>query len=508
MGETIQQFKNQLNEYWQGMDKNKRKKLIIIGIIALLSIIILTFIFTRTNYEVLYNELSLEDVGEITDKLDEIGVKWKTPKGDPTTILVPAEVKDKVKIELAKDGLPKDGYSFLDAFDDSSWTMTDYDKKERMKLALQNELASTISEIDGIKNATVYINLEDDTGFVLKEDQNKTSASVFIETDSNKTLKAETISAIQNLVASSVNMDAQEVQVIDSEGKLLSGNQDDSETMMTDQFLIKSNLENKINLSIKKFLENIFGPGNVDIRSSVTINFDSEKTSSVEFQPPVEGSEEGLVRSMEEVEEHVTGSNAGGSPGTEENPRNYTMNEGSQENYDKRSNVINYELNQINKEIEKAPGQVEDITVAVLINKDVLVDGSLTQETEKDIQDLIYAATGLNTKQVEVYSEKFITEDNQISQENVLDMKWPIILAALIGIMSVGGFVIYRRRKNKKLEELEELQNKLDDEQAISVEAEDLDFELGKSEIKNKINKFVDKNPEAVAQLLRTWLNE
>ena len=29
--------------------------------------------------------------------------------------------------------------------------MTDYDKKERMKFALQSELASTIAGIDGIK---------------------------------------------------------------------------------------------------------------------------------------------------------------------------------------------------------------------------------------------------------------------------------------------------------------------------------------------------------------------
>ncbi len=46
---------------------------------------------------------------------------------------------------------------------------------------------------------------------------------------------------------------------------------------MTDQFNIKNNLELRINRNIKEFLENIFGPGNVDVRSSVKINFDSEK---------------------------------------------------------------------------------------------------------------------------------------------------------------------------------------------------------------------------------------
>ena len=181
MGEAIQQVKNQLDEYWQSLDKDKKKKIVIIGIIALLSIIVLTILLTRTKYEVLYRNLSLEDMGDVKSKLDELGIEYKIPDDDPTTILVPKDMKNIAKIELASEGLPQSGYSFLDAFKDSSWTMTDYDKKERMKLALQSELASTIAEIDGIEKATVYIKEKDESGFVLNEYENETTASVFIE---------------------------------------------------------------------------------------------------------------------------------------------------------------------------------------------------------------------------------------------------------------------------------------------------------------------------------------
>ncbi len=127
-----------------------------------------------------------------------MGVKWKTPdKDSSTTILVPADMKNKIKIELASYGLPKEGYSFIDAFNDSSWTMTDYDKKERMKYALQSELSSTISEIDGIENATVYIDVKEGTGFILEENKMETTASVFIERTDNRPLKGETITAIK-----------------------------------------------------------------------------------------------------------------------------------------------------------------------------------------------------------------------------------------------------------------------------------------------------------------------
>ncbi|MBZ2173879.1 flagellar M-ring protein FliF [Schnuerera sp. xch1] len=507
MVETIHQLRDKLNEYWQGLEKNKKIKILIISVISILSIIILSIILTRTNYEILYQNLTLEDMSDVTDKLDELGIEWKTPDDNPTTVMVPEKMKNQAKIGLAADGLPKDGYSFIDAFNDSSWTMTDYDKKERMKLALQSELSSTISEIDGVEKATAYIDEEDDKGFVLDENIKETSASIFIERSTNRPLSGETITAIQNLVASSVNMDPERVQIVDNEGKLLTGEEEESDLLMTDQLNIKSGLESKINDSIKDFLENVFGEGNIDVRSSVKMNFDSEKTNIVEFSPPVEGSEEGLIRSMEEIEEQTVSGASGGVPGTDENPPDYEMVDDGQDSYDKKSSTINFELNEINKEIRKAQGQVEDITVAVLINKDVLIDGNFTPETETEIEELIYAATGLDTSQVRVNAQSFISDEVADIQENGMGMNWLAIAIILVAIALVAGLIIYRRKRNKESEELEELQAQMEEE-AIRDEMEDIEFETEESKVKSQIERFVDKKPESVAQLLRTWLNE
>ena len=508
MGEAIQQVKNQLDEYWQSLDKDKKKKIVIIGIIALLSIIVLTILLTRTKYEVLYRNLSLEDMGDVKSKLDELGIEYKIPDDDPTTILVPKDMKNIAKIELASEGLPQSGYSFLDAFKDSSWTMTDYDKKERMKLALQSELASTIAEIDGIEKATVYIKEKDESGFVLNEYENETTASVFIEKSGRRPLPAQTIEAIQNLVASSVNMDPEKVQIIDNEGNLLTGDQSESEILMTEQFLIRSSLESRINESIKKFLENIFGPGNVDVRSSVNINFDSEKTTVVEFQPPIEGNEEGLIRSIEEVEEHISEAGAVGVPGVEENIQDYVIAEEDGENYSRRSSIINYELNEINQEILRAPGQVEDITVAVLINRQVLLDEEFNEDIRTDIENLIYAATGLDTRQVEVIARDFaLTDTPDLMPIDADENLYRYIALGILVILIIIAIIIYRRRKIEK-EQFEELQQRMAEERAITEEVEDLDLEIEKPRLKYQIDNFVDKNPELAAQLIRAWLNE
>ena len=509
MEETLQKMRGQISEYWQETDKKKKVKW---GIIALVSIIFLSILIiklTSTKYEVLYGNLSLKDMGQITTKLDEMNTDWKVGD-DQKSILVPVANKNRIKIELATYGLPKEGYSFMDAFNDSSWTMTDYDKKQRMKQALQSELASTIAEIDGIHSAKVYIEEKDTTNFVLNNDDTQGTASVFIVKSDSRNISNDKVNAIKNLVAGPISINPENITVIDDDGRLL-GNDEENDFLAIDQFTMKQNLETKINNSIRNFLSNIYGNENVDVMSSVKINMDSERTTIVEFAPPIEGNEEGLIRSLEEAEEHMVGGVGGGAPGTETNVEDYTMLEDGSSRYDKMSRIINNELNEINKEIRKAPGQVESITVAVLINQDALPDGEMTPENEKEIGNLIFAATGLDTKQVEVRAERF---NKQIKDEGIAEsqsINW-IIIGGLIGLLIIIGIVtlIFLRRKAKREEEeAYELERLLLEKSLVaSEEIEDLDFEAEESKMKAQIDRFIDSKPESVAQLLRNWLNE
>ena len=499
----------QISEFWQETDKKKKIQWGIIALVAITFLTILILKFTSTKYEVLYGDLSLKDMGQITTKLDEMNTDWKVGD-DQKSILVPTANKNLIKIELATHGLPKEGYSFMDAFNDSSWTMTDYDKKQRMKQALQSELASTISDMDGIHSAKVYIEEKDVTNFVLNNDDRKSTASVFIVKSDSRSLSNEKVKAIKHLVAAAISMDAENVIVTDEEGRLLN-EEEENDFMAIDQFTMKENLEAKINSSIRNFLSNVYGDQNVDVMSSVKINMDSERTTIVEFAPPIEGNEEGLIRSLEEVEEHMVGGIEGGVPGAETNVEDYTMLEDGTSRYDKLSRIINNELNEINKEIRRAPGQVESITVAVLINQDSLPDGEMTPEKEKEIGDLIFAATGLDTKQVEVRSERF---NKQVIDGDSIESKginW-ILVGGLIGLLIIVGIatLVYYRRKAKLAEEEEyELDRLLMEKSlALTEEIEDLDFEAEESKMKAQIDRFIDNKPESVAQLLRNWLNE
>lgn len=511
MSETINKIRKQLNEFWEGLDKSKKIKLAISSFLIIVSISLITYFLTRTEYEILYKNLSLKDAGLITDKLDEMGIEWKNAD-EGTTILVPKGYKNKIKVQLATEGLPKDGYSFLDALNDSSWTMTDYEKRQRLKYALENELARTIAEIDGIEGAKVYLDIPDESGFVLNKSEDAT-ASVFIKLSRNQSLSKEKVFAIRNLVAGAVKeIKLENVSIIDDTGELLTIDERIGDYDYNKQIDIQWSIQKRIDNSLKRFLETMFGHGNVDVRSSVKMNFDSEVTRIIQFQPPVDGSDEGLIRSMEQLEENMINGLDGGVPGVDSNTDeivDYTQSDKNNSKFYKASKIINYELNEINKQIEKSPGYIESITVAILINKDAIADGELSEEEKKEIVKLIYAATGLDTKQVQVNAVKFNNSridstDYVTSKTEKENNKLTLILTIALIILAGLFGTIYFRRKNEKYDINEVLEQKSTKFEQI----EEIDFDKGKSEIKSQIEKFIDKKPEAVAQLLRTWLNE
>ena len=82
-----------------------------------------------------------------------------------------------------------------------------------------------------------------------------------------------------------------------------------------------------------------------------------------------------------------------------------------------------------------------------------------------------------------------------------------IILAILIVV-----FIFYVVFKGVSPVEVTEVEPELSVEELLTTTQEEReleDIELGEeSEIRRMIDKFVDDNPEAAAQLLRNWLNE
>jgi flagellar M-ring protein FliF len=84
-----------------------------------------------------------------------------------------------------------------------------------------------------------------------------------------------------------------------------------------------------------------------------------------------------------------------------------------------------------------------------------------------------------------------------------------ILLAVLI--FALLGYVVWRATRVEKVEELEpelSVESLLESTRELDeAELDEIEFQE-KSDARLLIEKFVDEKPEAVASLLRNWLNE
>src|SRR4029453_10806640 len=106
----------------------------------------------------------LEGVTQMTDKLDQAGVKYKLERGG-ADIMVAVNDLAKARAALAKGGIPMAGRPGLELFNQPSWGMTDFTQRINYRRALEGELERTIGKMNNIESVQVHLALEDDKLF-------------------------------------------------------------------------------------------------------------------------------------------------------------------------------------------------------------------------------------------------------------------------------------------------------------------------------------------------------
>ena len=502
---------------------SKRQKIMLGGLAVGLVVITTAMIiyFTRPNYVTLYREIDLKTASEVTSQLDELNIPYRLNQDN--SISVPDTYINKAKVDLAGAGLPEATFDYNDLINRNSMFMSDDEKNQARNYALQNEIANVIQSIPGVKKAFVNLSIPKTQEFILQENKMDAKASVFLNLDDKVSLDQTSIQGITMLVANSVEgLKPENVTVHGPNGQVLNEDSTDTNNTLVSQTNLE--LQNKVKLDVEKSLNNflapIYGYGNVSVMASVKLNFDTDNTQSKSFAPPIEGETDGLVRSLQENIEKVENSQeAVGNPGVDANAEEEVVDYATLDpnalnsNYDKNERIVNYELNEIVKTVEKAKGQIENLTVAVVLNKDSLEGGELTEEQKTEIASLINAATGLETKSVEIYAQSFNQDiqnalSDTTSQEGIPIWMWIAFgVIALIPILAIGIYMIMKRRKEKKKEAEKLLE--IPQESAISKAAvEQIELEIKESGRKKSIESLIDTNPEIVTQLLKTWLDE
>ena len=135
---------------------------------------------------------------------------------------------------------------------------------------------------------------------------------------------------------------------------------------------------------------------------------------------------------------------------------------------------------------------------------------SIAQQVDDTWLDFLSAGTGVPRNNISViaYEVPFFEDAPASNVVNTVTFWLQIALAAII--LGLLAFVVIRSARPLTVEETEP---ELSVEEMLATARENQPsveeiIENEKSETRKAIEKFVDENPEAVALLLRNWLNE
>lgn len=225
---------------------------------------------------------------------------------------------------------------------------------------------------------------------------------------------------------------------------------------------------------------------------------------------------------------------SGGIPGTDPNSEDtdYMLQNGSASNNSVTLDKFKYDNNKKETTTVEAVGAMDagSSSVAIVLKKYTIYDeaqmkknGELegtdfetfqsqnSEPTEIEVEDnvveLISNATGIATNNISViaYNQPVFnaTVETPVEYSNIMMI---VLTVLIIGLLV---FVVF---KGTAPMEVTELEPELSVEQLLATTKENQsleDIEFGeKSETRKMIEKFVDENPDAVAQLLRNWINE
>ncbi len=528
MGKTIQNFRAKAQQFFSALSKGQKFRLFFLTLTVLVIAVFLYFFVSYKPYSVLYAGMNASDAGDVLSVLEEMGVDAKVEGSD--TVLVQSDKVDEVRMKLAAQGYPESGYNYDIFMKASGLGTTDYEKKVYLQFQLQENLRKTILKLNKVEDAVVNINLSEDSAFVISQNRKSATAAVMLTLRDGSTISSDEAKAIAELVCKSVSgLAVENVRIIDSKMHLYSLDDATGTQNVGSQLDLQTTVRNNLQKQVLNMLSPIFGDGSVLVEVGVTLNFDTTITESVVFAPPVEGQTEGLVVSMSELAEVIQNygtSPATGTTGTSSNGtdtyQSVVDNSGNAV-YKKISKDANYELNQTKTQIESAKGKIEKLSVSVVLDS----SANSADYTDK-VKKLVANAVGVSIDNITVEMLPFQKlEQNGGSaqsaavQADLLKQAQKASLIRLIIIVGASfvGFLMLiftlrslfkpktaKRKKHSK-------KGVVDEETVMEFIPQDSgieDFEFGTKEDGNleKLGKYIDKSPESVAQLLRSWIAE
>ena len=398
---------------WNALTIQRRVFLIAAVIGAMVAVAMVARLAAQPSMSLLYGGLDPKNSGEVVAALEGMGVAVEV-RGD--SIYVPTGERDRVRLALARDGLPErgqDGYELLDNL--SGFGTTSEMFNAALWRAREGELARTILSVPGVRSARVHIGAAARRAFA-RGDQ-KPTAAVTVRMSSSALSDSAALS-IRYLVALAVpGLDPAQVAVIDAENGVVLRPGEDRAGALVDRAERRGD---KLKAELEALLSVRVGAGNA--RVSVTVETTSEsQTVSERILDP-----DSQVTMNSQVEE-TTSTNKGGAGAVtvaSNLPDGDAAGGSTRESSESQNReTVSYQYSETRRDQVTQAGAVKRVGVAVLINdaRAVAEDGTVTYaqrapEELAAIEDLVKSAIAFDAERgdtVTVESMRFVEDPGE-----------------------------------------------------------------------------------------------
>jgi flagellar M-ring protein FliF len=542
----LKDFLKQMATFWAGLTNVKRSALVLATAGVLTLVWLVPTLANRPRLVPLYPQMSSEDASKVVEKLEASSTPYELLAGG-TIVLVPEERRDRLRLEMAAEGLPRSSSVGFELFDKNQFGATEFEQHVNLRRALEGELARSIATVQGVDSARVHLVMPRQSVFISKKEE--PSASVVIKLKNPALFGKSEIGAVVHLITAAVpGLSRNRVSLVSTEGHTLhrptQGDTGlDSDSLVEESQALSGGLESQALAQ----LERVVGPGGADVRVAVTLDTSTREETKETYQP-----DRTALRSEHTSSEEIKNQTAGaeGIPGSRsnlpDNDGNAATNTNVAQNTEsttRNSATRNWEVDRAVAKVHTPPGKVARLSVAVLLDgtwkkgadgKEIFEARS--EQEVKELTEIVKQAVGfdpLRGDAITVTAAKFARPDPITDTSPLLvwyrDPKTMLAAAALALFVVLMMVVLVWRSKKKKAQKLAEEARRAMERDVPAARLEIPATEGGSAgdamnpfdpklitgsgpeaitEIRQKALELAAADPSSTAVVLRAWLDE
>ena len=553
---------NKSLEWINRLRANPKIPLMVAGAAAVAIVVALVLWAKTPDYRVLYSNLADQDGGAIVTQLTQMNVPYRF-SDNGSAIEVPADKVHELRLRLAQQGLPKGGAVGFELLDQEKFGISQFSEQVNYQRALEGELARTIETLGPLKSARVHLAMPKPSLFV--REQKSPSASVTVNLEPGRALDEGQISAVVHLVSSAVaGLPPGNVTLVDQSGRLLTQSGTTGRDLNDAQLKYAADVEGRIQRRIESILGPIVGNGNVHAQVTAQLDFANKEQTEEQYRPNGDAAQQVLRSRQLNESDQIGGQYPGGVPGAlsnqpapanagpittppAANAQNANAQNGQQNAQQQqqqtaattagprntsRNETTNYEVDRTIRHTKQNVGDIQRLSVAVVVNYRNLPDGKplpLTADQMKQIEDLTREAMGFSDTRgdtLNVVNSQFTASDDtggelpfwktQAFIDQMLSAgRWLLVLlvAWILWRKAVRPQIVRRQEEAKAAIEAARIRQETEESVEVSLSKDEMHQQrranqrLGAEVMSQRVRELSDNDPRVVALVIRQWMN-